>query len=387
MSSQNNRIYIENAQVILENSILHDGAILVEGDRLLQAGDRTEVTCPKNAHRVDAKGLYVGPGFVDLHVHGGDGAEFFKEPLKVAEYFLRHGTTTMLPASKNSWSLKDYLEGFDRIRQAQQAGGVGKTIAGVYMEGPFMNPKYGANPDKNVWRGEILPQRYEPLVQGAGELVRVWAIAPEREGLEPFLKYVKTINPKAIFAVGHSEATPEQIEALKPYGIRLQTHCMNATGRISKWLGTRGSGPDEYCFLDEDMFAELISDSGAVHVSATLQKLILKAKGLERVLLITDGNAVDLPAPPGLEQYTDLSFDPMGNLAGSKLTMDKACRNVMTHTGIGIREAFLLAARNPARVIGMDHEIGTIAPGKKANLVFTDEHITVKNVMLEGIFI
>ena len=71
----------------------------------------------------------------------------------------------------------------------------------------------------------------------------------------------------------------------------------------------------------------------------------------------------------------------------SKLTMDKACHNVMTHTGIGIREAFLLAARNPGRVIGMDHEIGTIAPGKKANLVFTDEHITVKNVMLEGIFI
>ena len=139
--------------------------------------------------------------------------------------------------------------------------------------------------------------------------------------------------------------------------------------------------------LDDDMFAELISDSGGIHVNTTLQKLILKVKGLERVLLITDGNAVDIPAPPGLEQYTDLSFDPKGNLAGSKLTMDKACRNIMAHTGIGIREAFLLAARNPARVIGMDHEIGTIALGKKANLVFTYEHITVKNVMLEGTFV
>lgn len=191
----------------------------------------------------------------------------------------------------------------------------------------------------------------------------------------------------AVFAVGHSEATPDEIERVKNYGIRIQTHCMDATGRVPLWEGTRGSGPDEYCFLDDEMYAELICDSGAVHVSTTLQKLILKVKGLDKVILITDSNAVDLPAPPGLEQYTDLAFDPFGRLAGSKLTMDQACRNIMAHTGISMDKAFLLAARNPARAIGMDHEVGTVAAGKKANLVFADEAFTVKKVMLEGVFV
>ena len=133
--------------------------------------------------------------------------------------------------------------------------------------------------------------------------------------------------------------------------------------------------------------AELICDSGAVHVNATLQKLILKVKGMDRVILITDSNVSHELPPPGLEQYDDLSFDPAGNLAGSKLTLDRACRNIRKHTGIGMDQTFLLAARNPARAVGLDHEVGTIAPGKKANLVFVDEAFTVKKVMLEGEFV
>lgn len=377
---------IENVNVVLENGILYDGAILTKGERILQVGKRGSIA-PKDTELVDAGGLFAGPGFVDIHVHGGGGAEFFAEPLKVAEFFLRHGTTTVLPASRNVHDLPFYLESFDRIRAAQKAGGAGKCIAGIYMEGPYMNPKYGANPERNLWRGAILPERYEPLVDGAGDLVRVWAVAPEREGLEPFLAYAKKVNPQVRFAVGHSEATPAQIEERKHYGICIQTHCMDATGRVSMWNGIRGSGPDEYCFLDDDMFAELISDSGGVHVSDTLQKLILKVKGTDRVILITDSNAVDLPAPAGLEQYDDLSFDPFGRLSGSKLTMERTCRNIRKVTGIGMAEAFLLAARNPARALGMDQEIGTVAQGKKANLVFVDEAFTVKRVMMEGEFV
>lgn len=374
---------IENAKVVLEEGILCDGAILTEGERILWVGKRGETDAPE-AERVDAGGLFVGPGFVDIHVHGGGGAEFFKEPMKAAEFFLRHGTTTVLPASKNCYDLPFYLESFQRVREAMRSGGAGKAIAGIYMEGPYMNPKYGANPERNLWRGDIIPERYKPLVDGAGDLVRVWAVAPERDGIEPFLKYAKEVNPQVVFSVGHSEATPDEIEACKPYGIRIQTHCMDATGRVPLWEGTRGSGPDEYCLLDDEMYAELICDSGAVHVSVTLQKLILKVKGLDKVILITDRNDVDLPAPPGLERYDDLSFDPFGRLAGSKLTLDRACRNIMRHTGISMDKAFLLAARNPARAVGLDHEVGTVAAGKKANLIFVDEGFAVKKVMLEG---
>lgn len=379
-------ICIKNANVVLESCVLTDGIILIEDARILNVGKIGQFHIPDNTEIIDADGLYVGPGFVDIHVHGGGGAEFLKEPLKAAEFFLHHGTTTIFPTSRNVYDLDFYLESFDRVRAAMKADGAGKCISGIYMEGPFMNPKYGANPERNLWRGDILPERYKPLVDGAGDIVKIWAVAPERDGLAPFMEYAKKTNPQVQFAVGHSEATPEQITALKHYGINIQTHCMNATGSPSVWEGTKGCGPDEYCFLDDNMFAELISDSGGVHVNPYLQRLILKIKGIEKVILITDSNAVDFDAPPDLKQYTDLSFDPFGRLAGSRLTMNKACRNIIKHTGIGIVEAFLLASRNPARAVGLVDEIGTIASGKKANLVFVDTDFNVKNVMLEGRF-
>ncbi len=377
-------ICIKNAKIILENSIVQNGVLLIDGQKISKVGKVGDFLIPDDADIINANGLYVGPGFVDIHVHGGGGAEFFKEPIKAAEFFLRHGTTTVLPTSRNIYDLDFYLESFERVRAAKKAKIAGKCICGIYMEGPFMNPKYGANPERNLWRGDILPERYMPLVDGAGDLVKIWAIAPERNGLSSFMDYAKKVNPDVKFAVGHSEATPKQILDLKHYGICIQTHCMDATGRVSDWDGTRGCGPDEYCFLDDEMFAELISDSGGVHVNSDLQRLILKIKGIEKVILITDCNPVDYEAPKGLEDYIDLSFDPFGRLAGSKLTMNKACHNIMKHTGIGIVDAFLLGSRNPSRAIGMDGEIGTIAIGKTANLVFVDDTFDVKKVILEG---
>lgn len=377
-------IYIKNAKIVLEHSVIDNGAMLIDGKRILKVASADIAKAPDNAKIIDANGLYVGPGFIDIHVHGGGGAEFLKEPTKAAQFFLRNGTTTILAASRNVYDLDFYLESFERLRQAKKSGGAADAIYGLYMEGPFMNPKYGANPERNLWRGDILKERFMPLVDGAGELVKVWAIAPEREGLNAFMDYAKKVNPNVLFALGHSEATYGQILALSHYGIAIQTHCMNATGSISEWEGTRGVGPDEYCFLNDDMYAELISDSGGIHVNANLQRLILKIKGTDKVILITDSNAAYHKPPEGLECYDDLSFDPMGRLAGSQLTMNKACRNVIKHTGIDVTQAFALASTNPARCIGIDSEVGTIAEGKLANLVFTDDAFNVKKVIFQG---
>lgn len=377
-------ICIKNANLVLEKEIISDAVLLVDGEKIIDYGKKGELSVPDSAEVIDAKGLYVGPGFVDIHVHGGGGHEFLIEPLEAAEFFLRHGTTTVLAASRNVYDLDFYLESYDRVRSAMKDDVVGKCIYGIYMEGPFMNPSYGANPERNLWRGDILPERYMPLVDGCADLVKVWAVAPEREGLEPFLAYAKKVNPQVKFAVGHSEASYEQIDALKHYGISIQTHCMNATGTPEVKKGVRSCGPDEYCFLNDDMYAELISDSGGVHVPSNLQRLLLKIKGLDKVVLITDGNAVDFKAPPELAHFTDLAFDPYGRLAGSRLTMNKACQNIMKHTGVGIVEAFLFASRNPARAIGIDSQVGTIEKGKLANLVFVNGDFDVKKVMLQG---
>ncbi|MBO7170163.1 MAG: amidohydrolase family protein [Clostridia bacterium] len=217
----------------------------------------------------------------------------------------------------------------------------------------------------------------------AGDLAKVWAIAPEREGMESFLAYVKKVNPHAMISVGHSEATPLQIKALKKYGIGLQTHCMNATGRPPCPLGTRSCGPDEACLMDKDMYAELICDSLGIHVPPDMLQLVLSVKGIEKIVLISD-SYVGEPSPEEMRHVTDLSFDANGNLSGSKLTLDVACRNLVKHTGCSIPMAFLAASTNPAKVIGLYDEIGSLAAGKRADLVFIDQNFTVKKIMLEG---
>ena len=377
-------VCIHNAKVVLETGILFDGVILLDGDRILAVGDRREVEIPADCQMIDAEGAYVGPGFVDIQVHGGNSHMFDTEPLQAAEHFLRNGETTVLATLYYNLSKEGFLDSIKKVQAAMAAGGAGDIIAGIYMEGPYMNPKFGAMPERNKWKGAIAEEAYKEVVDTVGTDAYVWSVAPEREGIEEFVRYAGKVNPHAVFSVGHSEATPQQVRKMKRYGLCLQTHCMDATGNYSEWVGTRGAGPDEACLTDPDMYAELICDSGAVHVNKDLINLIVKTKGVDKVVLITDSFVSDLPAPEKLKHITDLIFDENCWLSGSKLTMNVACRNIMAHTNCGIAQAFLMASRNPARVIGLDNEIGTIEEGKLANLVFVDDVFNVKKVMLGG---
>jgi len=377
-------IAIENANIVLEQGILTGGTLLTENGRISAVGRACDVPVPQHAERIDAGGLLVGPGFVDIHVHGGNGSFFYEDPIRTAAYFLSHGETTVLATLYYDLTKQGFLESIDRIKDAMRSEGAGRAIGGMYMEGPYMNPKYGASPEKNKWRGEICPEQYEDVVERAGTLARVWAIAPERAGLEPFLEKVTAVNPDAVISVGHSEATPAQILALRHYGITLQTHCMNATGRPACCAGTRSCGPDEACLMDDDMYAELICDSQGIHVPPDLLSLVLKVKGVDRVILISDSYVSTEPSPKELSHITDLQFDAGGNLCGSKLTLDVACRNMMKHTGCSVHDVFLMASANPARAVGLYGEVGSIAEGKRANLVMLNESFSVKHVMLDG---
>lgn len=372
---------VVNGTLVLENTLLPDGVLLIEGERIAAVGTGESLPVPEGAEILDAGGAFVGPGFVDIHVHGGDGALLCEEPERVARHFLRSGETTVLAALYYNMSRGDFVAAAHRVRKAMETAG---NLRGLYMEGPYMNPEFGAMPEKNLWKGPIRREDYLPVLEAAGDLAKVWVVAPEREGVKDFLRDAKAANPGAVISMGHSRATPEQAMEVKPLGLKLLTHCMDATGRQTQWRGTRGSGPDEACLLDDDMYAEVICDSGAAHVNRDLLRLIRKCKGTDRVVLITDSNVTETESPPHLRNYTDLVFDDNGDLAGSRLTMDAACRNMKHHTGSTMCEVFCMAARNPARVIGMDGDIGTIEAGKYADLVFVDEEYTVKNVMLKG---
>jgi len=380
-----NKKAIINANVVLTNGILWDGVILVSEDgKIAEVKSESEINISGDYEIVDAAGTYVGPGFVDIHVHGGNGHSSCFDAVEASEFFLSHGTTTML--ATNAYNM-DYETFIGSIRAARAAIGKARTIRGLYLEGPYTNAKYGSHSYLNKWKGEIKEEQFRELVDAAGSDVRVWTIAPERakEGLIPFLEYARLVNPNVIFSLGHSEATPDEIRALGKFIPKIQTHSMNATGRVGEEKnGTRFCGPDEYSFKATDMFCEMICDSLGIHVKSDLQELLIHMKGYDKVCLITDSTVHSNPVPEKYKGVTDLNFDGQGGIAGSKLTMDKACRNVMSHTNTGIAEAFLMASTNPAKAVGLYDELGSIEQGKRADLVFVDDVFNVKRVMLGG---
>ena len=323
----------------------------------------------------------MGPGCVDIHVHAGNDLESFPHPKEVAEFFLDHGHTAFFPTPFYSQNFQEILKGIANVKAAMPEV---PTIKGIYMEGPFTNPDYGANRDINPWRHEITPQEYEAMADLGGTDIKVWTIAPERTDLLPFMAYARKVNPDVVFALGHSEATPMQVRALGKYRPTLMTHVFDATGRQPVLIGTRGYGPDEYALQTPEMYCELISDSCGIHVHPEMQRLLLQSKGVDKVVLITDCTQAVGENPSALAHITDLNFDHNSDLCGSRLTLDQACKNIMAATNCGIAQAFLMAATNPAKVVGMYDEIGSIAPGKAADLVFVTDRFQVQRVLVAG---
>ena len=372
---------IINANIVLQNGILWDGVILTDGEKIAEVKSVRDIKIPENAEIIDAEDAYVGPGFVDIHVHEGNGFSTSYDTVKASEYFLKHGETTILATPLYCMNFDELMKAFRSIKEAMSSGKA-KTVKGIYSEGPYTNPKYGSHADLNPWKQGIKEDQYKAIVDEAGKYVKVWTIAPELDGIYDFAEYARKINPDVIFATGHSEATPMQIRAMGKYLPKILTHAMCATGRQKAFV--LGYGPDEYCFKESDMYAELISDSFGIHVHPEMQQLLLHTKGLDKVILITDSTCFDNPVPEEYKGVTDLCFDHNGGIAGSKLTMDMACRNIMTHTSCGIAQAFKMASTNPAKALGLDEEIGSVEAGKTADLVFVDDKFNVQKVMLGG---
>ena len=379
---KNITLAIHNCNIVLEEGIIFDGVLLVSGERIAEFGKRGAVEIPEGVQTLDAGGNYVGPGFVDLHVHGGDGKSLLFETKEAAEYFLRHGTTSILATP---WYKLDLNTTLDAIQSVKDALADAPTVKGLYMEGPYTNQKYGSHAAVNPWPNGIIEEEYRQMVDAAGKLVRVWTIAPELPNIKEFVKYARQVNPDVVFAVGHSEATPKEIRSLgAAYKPMLETHATNATGQKNRHHGIIGEGPDEYSLADPEVYCELISDSCGIHIKSDIQKMLLRCKGVDRIALITDGSIYKNPTPERFKHVTDINFSPQGEVAGSKLTMEVACRNIMSHTRAGITEAFLMASRNPARVIGIDDEVGTVEVGKRADLVIVDAAFNISNVILGG---
>ena len=377
---------IKNATLVMKDHLIPEAVLFVEDGKIADFGEMRSTPIPQGCEIIDAEGLFVGPGLVDIHSHAGNQVRFQADPYLAAEDHLTHGTTSVLATLGYRSSVPEYLEYFVRIREAM-ASGKCDNIAGIYMEGPYINPDFGSLRHLNPWRGDILPEDYMPIIEGGKDMIRVWTLGPEREGIEEFVKAAKAANPNVIFTVGHAQASPQQIEKLMPYGLCIGTHHTNATGDLPKYPECRGVCVDETVNYNREIYAELISDSMGIHVDPYMQRLIRRIKTDDRIILISDQTDHKNPNPPGFEHVTDLNFTPMENggidISGSKLTLNVACRNYMKHTGASIVDAFKVGSYNPAKVVGL-YDRGEIRKGLRADLVITDHWMNIKTVILKG---
>lgn len=377
---------IINTKLVLEDGIVFDAVILFDGEKIINFGPKDQVEIPEGTEIIDAKGLYTAPGLIDIHNHGSEHDLFVKEPLKCAEYFLKHGQTTVLPTIYYDMTAEQMIEGAKKIKDASKEG-AGKIIHGIYMEGPYMSGR-GSNFKFIKWNGDITEEAFKPLVDEIGDFVKIWAIDPARQNIEVFLSYVRKKYPNAVFALGHSRATAEQVRKVRKYGITLQTHTQDAGKVKGLAQGTMGAGCDEYTYYTPEMYAEIICDYTGIHVVPDLIKLIVKTKGVERMILITDSMAKSGDyknnEEEGIPYGPDINYDYQGYVSGSRLTLDKAIKNMMRHTGYGLCHAIRFASLNPAKVLGIDEFYGSIEVGKKPNLILIDDEVNVKKVFLEG---
>ena len=373
---------IIHGTLVMRDHYIPDGVVLIEDGYIQAYGAAKQVAIPEGCQIIDAQGLYVGPGLVDIHNHAGGGKWFYEAPLDAARFNLEHGTTTILACLYFNMNGKQLIEQATLVKAAMGKP-EGASIAGFYMEAPYMNPKFGADRENNPWRGPIDPAEYMPVIEALGEDVKVWVVAPERENILQFVLDAKKRNPSVKFSVGHSEASPQQIERLMPYGLCIGTHHTNATGDRPKYPECRGVCVDEAVNYNREIYAELICDSMGIHVDPYMLRLIRKIKGEDRIILISDACVFDGPTPPGYDGVTDICFDYEGEIAGSKLTLEVACRNMMKHTGASLVDVFRYGSFNPSRAVGL-LDRGEIAVGNRADLVICDHQMNMNSVILKG---
>jgi len=370
---------IINTHIVMPDYMIRDGIVVIEDGKIVDFGKKIDTD---GMNIFDAKGAYTGPGLIDVHTHA-DGYTFFTEDAKkVADTLLMHGVTDVMPALYFSATKEVLVEQINELKSLTEKGDA-PNILGLYMEAPYMNPKFGCNRENNPWRYPIDAKDYTDVLKAGGSFVKVWVVAPEREGILEFVKDAKKFNPDVIFAVGHSEAEPKDIESLIPYGLKDATHHMNATGTIQKYPECRSACVDETALYNSDMYTELICDKVGIHVDPYLLRLVKKIKGDDRIILISDAYVDHGPIPPGYEGADDINFDFAGEIAGSKMTLDISCKNMMFHTGASLCQIFKYASRNPAKMLSLTDR-GEISIGNKANLLLVDAEFNIQHVFLNG---
>ncbi len=363
------------------------GGVVVEGEEILSvfSGELTQ-TCDKV---IDVAGRYISPGFIDLHLHGGGGADFTygdaQDYKTAARMHLNNGTTAMMPTITTcpAQVLENSLNAY---REAEQAENMPMFI-GAHLEGPYFAHEQAGAQDPECIRNPK-SEEYTALLDRHPEIKR-WDVAAELEGA---LEMGVELRKRGVVAsVGHSNALYEDMVEAADYGYTLLTHFYSGMSGVHRIKAYRYSGVIESGYLMDDYDVEIIADGS--HLPASLLKLIYKSKGSSKICLVTDalnGAGMGEGYRSNLGSVEYFIEDGVGKLldrssfCGSVATADRLIKVMVEKADVPLCEAVKMITLTPARVAGVDHLMGSLVPGKLANIAVFDEEYNVEAVMVKG---
>ena len=370
------RYLLTPCTVYTGTEVLPNHAVLVNGDRI-EAVLPVAGGLPAIVPQRDGRGLNLCPGFVDLQIYGGGGGLFSVAPTptvlaSLRAHTLRHGTTSFLPCLPTSPPAL-MREALATVRAALPTMPTMPGLLGLHLEGPYINPvKKGAH--QQAFIQTPTPQAIDELLAEADGALRFMTLAPER--VSPAV-VARLRAAGVVLSAGHSAATYEQATAAFANGFTTATHLFNAmSGFESRAPGLVGAVYDHPVAC-----ASIIVDG--VHCAYAAARVSQKVMG-ERLFLITDATEAGTVGAYRFRRQGDHFVDENGTLAGSALTMLTAVQNCVRHVGLPLAEALRMASGYPARVVGLDHEIGRIAPGYRADMCLFDNDFQAHATVLGG---
>jgi len=367
-------------KAIINGKIIHNHQILT--DHILFF-DKQIVSINKSfptveCEVIDAQGLYVSAGFVDIHIHGSGGADVMDATFEALETIslalLRSGTTSWV-ATTMTMSQEKIINALGNIVAHKEDVG-GAKIRGVHLEGPFLNPSKSGAQDAGFMQEPNLK-----LIAPFAEHIRLITIAPEMSGAEEFIKKTKELYGHIVLSIGHSEASYEEAARSFGWGVSHATHLFNA---MPPWRH-RAPGIVGAVF-DSDVTADIIAD--LVHTHPSILKSVVKLKK-ERLILITDAMRAGCMRDGIYElggQVVNVSNNRAtlanGVLAGSVLRLNEAVQNITSCTEATLVEAIEMVTKLPAKLLGIP--AGELSAGYDADIVLFDEKISIKSVYVNG---
>ena len=369
---------IRNGRILAPGGVLEGRDLVVEEGRI----QALEVPGGEEGDVLDAQGLWVAPGLIDIHIHGALGCDVMDatQPAlaTVARFLAQHGVTGWLPTtmSASREAIEAAIANVASCPQPQD----GAQHLGVHVEGPYLCQRYRGAQAAEALRPPD-PEEYDAWLQGG--VVRLITVAPELPGADRLIAAGRRAGIE--FAIGHSGADYETVLKAADLGLRQATHTFNGmAGLHHRQPGTLGAVLD-----DDRVFAQLIGDG--LHVHPAVLRLLLRAKGRDRVILISDAMRAtglgDGDFEPGGQAVSVRGGEARtldGALAGSTVTLDEVLRRVMRYADLTLPQALPMASGVPAAAMGMAGRKGTLQVGADADIILLDDDAQVHLTLVGG---